>query len=475
MIGVARPDGDVRVQLASEDVAAPTSDRRFVLAFSAIAAVAWVTLLLLARDLTFRGDDWDFVAGRSLTDVLGLLRPFNEQWVTGGAFVFRLLFEVVGMHSYLPYLATLLTAHVVAAGAVALLVKRTSGSAAGLAAGAVVAFLGVGGENLNQAFQISMVLSAAAGLWAVAVVWLWDRPGVASLLLTLAVASHAIGVVFVAACVVLCVSLPGDRLKRVSWMALPIVALAAWTFLFDLPYIAGRGGAFMASIAAVPSFVAAGSLAAVGATVAAPPAAGVIVLAVLASIAAVWVRRPAHPELALGAVVALATEYALVAVSRGQFGLGAVIWSRYLYIGVPLVLVAVAAWFGSPARLPDRWRPAAGVILAGLALAAVAANLRAYVGQMDGSLSIADAERSTVAIIAWRPTARRPAFDVHLPPPSEVRSLVARYGSPARDILVPGVVPAVPAPIAGRVCAAMVPVTELDACLATIADAVGGP
>lgn len=473
MTSVDRSDGYARVDGASDE-AASTPDLRFIFAFSAIAAVAWVTFLLLARDLTFRGDDWDFIAGRSLTDGLGLLRPFNEQWVTGGALVFRLLFEVVGMHSYLPYLAALLTAHIVAAGGVALLVKHTSGSVAGLAAGAVVAFLGAGAENLNQAFQISMVLATAAGLWAMAVIWVWDRPGVASLLLTVAVASHAIGAVFVAACVVLCVSLPGHRVRRVSWMALPIVALAAWTFLFDLPYVAARGSTFMASIVAVPPFVAVGALAAVGATFAAPPAAGVVILGALASIAAFWVRRPAHPALALGAVVALAAEYALVALSRGQLGLGAVIWSRYLYVGVPLVLVAVGAWFGSPARLPDRWRPMAGVILAGLALAAVAFNLRAYVGQTDGPLSFAHAERAAVAIIAWRPDARSPAFDAHLPAPAELRTLVARYGSLTRDNLFPGVVPAVPPQIARQLCVEMVPEAELEECLATIADAVGG-
>jgi hypothetical protein len=212
----------------------------------------------------------------------------------------------------------------------------------------------------------------------------------------------------------------------------------------------------------------------VGATFGAPPAAGVVILGVLAAIAARWARRPAHPELALAAIAGLATEYALVAISRGQLGLGVVLWSRYLYVGVPLVLIAVAGWLGSPARVADRWRPVAGLALGGLALAAVAGNVRTYLGEMDGPLSIAHAERSTVAIIAWRPNARRPTFDDHLPPTSEVHTLVARHGSPARDTFIPGVVPAVPTPIARWVCVAMVPEADLDGCLATIADGVGG-
>jgi hypothetical protein len=141
-----------------------------------------VTLLVLARDATFRGDDWDFIANRSLSDPISLFAPFNEQWVAGGAIVFRLVFAVVGMHSYLPYIAVLLAIHLAVAAGVAYLVDRTSGALPGLLAGAVVAFLGAGNENLNVAFQIGMVLSTALGLWAVVALWAWQRPVAAALL-----------------------------------------------------------------------------------------------------------------------------------------------------------------------------------------------------------------------------------------------------------------------------------------------------
>ncbi len=78
-------------------------DRRtglFVLA----AAVAGVVLLALGQGLTFFADEWAVIEGRSL-DVGSFLRPFNEHWLGTTIVVYRLMFGIFGLGSYVPYLS----------------------------------------------------------------------------------------------------------------------------------------------------------------------------------------------------------------------------------------------------------------------------------------------------------------------------------------------------------------------------------
>jgi hypothetical protein len=175
----------------------------------------------------------------------------------------------------------------------------------------------------------------------------------------------------------------------------------------------------------------------------------------------------------VAAVVAIGIEYCLVAVSRAEFGLGAVLWSRYVYVGVPLVLIAVGAWFGSPARVPERWQAGVSVGLVALCVLAVVGNLVAYVGEREGLVTGYQAERAAMAIIGSGLSDRSPSFDVHTPPPAEARALIRLYGSPARDDLVGGVVSPVPEPLARAVCADMAPSADVTPCLAVVAADVG--
>jgi hypothetical protein len=426
--------------------------------FIGLAAVAWLTLMVFARETTFRGDDWDLIAYRSLSDPIGWMRPFNEQWVAVPAVIFRMIFAVVGMHSYLPYLAVLLLLHVVTAAAIWRIVSALAGTGPGLAAAAVVLFLGAGYENLYQAFQIGMVLSSAAGFWAIAVLWFDRRPGLAALLLLLSVASHSIGAVFLGVAVLLALF---EWRRSNAWLLLPIAALIFWTLAFDLPSLAARSGSFSSSVALLPGFVLVGVVAAIGSVFGSSVTVGVIVLAFLVVLAVRLGPRPASPAIAVAAIAGLAAEYALIGVSRAELGIGVVTWSRYLYVAVPFVLVAVAAWFGETRGLPARWRGSASVALFGLTVVAVLGNIRAYTLSNDTTATFVDSERAAAAVVEWSIDVRQPAFDVHMPPAAELRPLMAQYGGPARDDWLPWVVAPVPEPIAVGVCAQML----LDATL----------
>jgi len=71
--------------------------------FVALAVGCGVTLLYLGRSLTFEDDEW-----RSITfdgGVLDYIRPVNQHWSTIPLLMYRGTFHVVGLHSYIPYLA----------------------------------------------------------------------------------------------------------------------------------------------------------------------------------------------------------------------------------------------------------------------------------------------------------------------------------------------------------------------------------
>jgi hypothetical protein len=343
----------------------------------------------------------------------------------------------------------------------------------GLAAGSVVLFLGVGYENLNQAFQIGMVVSSAAGLWALAILWFDKRPATSALLLVISVASHSVGAAYVGVALVLALA---ERRRSNAWLLLPIAALAAWTLAFDLPSLAARGGSFSGGLVMLPGFVLAGIPTAFGAIFGSSAAVGVIVLVVLALLAVLWLRLapPAHPAIAIAALCGLAGEYALIGLSRSELGIGVVTSSRYLYVAVPFALVAVAGWFGEAPLVPVRWRRSASVAMVGLAVVAVAGNLRAYALSSGATADFVHRERAAAAVVSWSLDVRQPPFDVHMPPAPVLRTLMSQKGAPTRDDWFPGLVPAVPAPIATDVCAQMLRDPGLQgSCEASIASAVG--
>ena len=447
-------------------------DRNAAILYPLIAAVAFITLLVLARDMGFRGDDWDLIVNRSLVNPATWMTPFNEQWVAVPAVIFQAIFTVVGMHSYVPYLAVLLLLHLLVAEGIRRLVTRMSGRTAGFLAGIVVLFLGVGSENLTWAFQIGMVLATAAGLWAVEALAFRRWPELAALLLTFAVASHAIGAVFVVICLIVAVSLRLGR-TAIGWLLVPAAALLAWLVVYGLPVLAARGGSFTQAIPAIPSFVGAGIASAAGGVFGLGILAGAALLAVLVLAAWRFQRRPAWPAIAAGALVGLISEYLLIAISRGQFGLVAAGWSRYLYVAVPLMLVMASAWFGTQPSLPARWRPTGTVALAALTAVAIVGNLRYDVLNRDLQLEHVHRARAAAAIVTWAADLSAWDQDLELPTPVVLRDLIVAHGSPARDDFLPGLVPHVPADLAHETCVQLVPLRPIGDCLAAVRDGVG--
>ena len=122
---------------ASEVIVGPLptglSRSRAWIVWLALALATLVGLLVLGRHLTFWQDEWAFI-GADPSRLADFLEPHNEHWSTVPLILYRGVLAVVGLHSYLPYLAVLALLHVAAAGgAFVLLMRRLPGWAALLA------------------------------------------------------------------------------------------------------------------------------------------------------------------------------------------------------------------------------------------------------------------------------------------------------------------------------------------------------
>ena len=120
---------------------------RFDLLVGIASIGAFLTLRWLGRGLTFFADEWAVMAERSIS-FDSFIQPFNEHWLGVTTVIYRLLLGVVGMSSYVPYLALLALLHIVVVVEVYLLARRASGPLLGALIAIVVAFFGSGFENL---------------------------------------------------------------------------------------------------------------------------------------------------------------------------------------------------------------------------------------------------------------------------------------------------------------------------------------
>lgn len=134
-------------------------------AFVAYLAVSLPLLMWLGSYRWFFGDEWSFLADRSVT-VDGLFAPHNQQhWVSFPVLVYRGLYSLVGLRAYWPYQLVVVVLHLATAALLRVIMRRAGVHPwiATLAAGSFV-LLGAAEDNILWAFQITFVGSLVAGL-----------------------------------------------------------------------------------------------------------------------------------------------------------------------------------------------------------------------------------------------------------------------------------------------------------------------
>jgi hypothetical protein len=301
-------------------------------------AAGAILLVVLGRDQWFAYDDWAIL--HPDTPAINYFGAHQGHWNTAAAAAFQLLRATVGFHSYLPYLALAILAHL----AVVHLIWRVMGRAGiqpwlATALAGILIVLGSATENLMWAFQFGFMGAIAVGLVALL---LADRPVLRPAAAGLLIATSVVALMFSGTALPLLASTFVVSVVRRGWirsMLLLAPALAVYlvwylVFAFGAPSPLAPHG--MGLLTQAPVFFGAMFAAAYGQFL------GFLPLGVLAALGlALWTLRrfrtwtggaAAAYALLLGSVV-----FALLTtISRSGGELSAAGSQRYVYVMVVL-------------------------------------------------------------------------------------------------------------------------------------------
>jgi hypothetical protein len=141
------------------------SDRLAAIAFLTILALALVLYLIFGHSQWFFLDDWDFLADRNVRDPGDLFRPHNEHWSTMPILVYRVLWRLFGLRTYVPYQVIAVLLHLTAAALLRMVMRRAGvGPWIATVAAALFALFGAGDQNIVWAFQMAWGASLVLGL-----------------------------------------------------------------------------------------------------------------------------------------------------------------------------------------------------------------------------------------------------------------------------------------------------------------------
>lgn len=142
-----------------------SSDPRAALwAFVVIAFIASAYYFALARRQWFYADEWDFLARRTLSPHF-LVAPHFGHWAAVPIVVYRVLWELVGLRSYLPYVGLTIVLHLIGAALLRAIMRRSGvGPWIATAGASVFVLFGGGAEDIFWALQITYAGSLVFGL-----------------------------------------------------------------------------------------------------------------------------------------------------------------------------------------------------------------------------------------------------------------------------------------------------------------------
>lgn len=158
----------VLAQLRRVVAPAIRSDRLATRLFLAYLALAWVLLVFhWGAGRWFSRDDFFLLTSRDAGSLTSLLEPHGEHLIALPAFIYRMIFNMVGVR-FGPYLISVVSMHIGVVITLRALMRRNGVGPwiASIAAG-LLALFGSGEENILWAFQIGFVGSVLFGLLAV--------------------------------------------------------------------------------------------------------------------------------------------------------------------------------------------------------------------------------------------------------------------------------------------------------------------
>jgi hypothetical protein len=346
-----------------------------------------VLVLYVGRKTSFYFDEWDFVQGRRAWNADTLLSPHNEHLSLLPVLLYKLIFAVGGIASYVPFRVAMTLVHLLVCALLFVYARRRVGDVLALAAVAPLLFLGTAWPDLLWPFQTGFLGSLAAGLAALLALDRDDRRGdiAAAALLTASIASSSIGLPVFAAAALEILGRP-DRRRR--WFVLVIPA--ALYVLWYLGYGAGEDLS-VDNLLATPGYVANAAAGAVGALFGLGFSWGRSLTVALIAALVLSLRRGAADPWRLAGLVALPLIFwTLTALARAELHEPAA--PRYLYPGV-LFLLLIALEAARGIAVP---RPAVAALLVLVAFTTLAnvgqlrdggGYLRDHTVELDGALA----------------------------------------------------------------------------------------
>jgi hypothetical protein len=345
------------------------------LVFALVLLGAFFFYLVLARRIWFFRDDWEFLAGRELT-VDDLLRQHGGHLTALHVLVYRVMFYVFGLRSYVPYQLLSIGLHLTLAALLYAVMRKADVASWIAAAGAsLFALFGTGGQDILWGFQIEFTGAVVLGLTQTLLAshdgpinrrdWLGLLAGFLALMCT-SVAITMVGVAGLA------------TLIRRNWRAAAfhVVPLAAAWVAWWLKY--GTDSSTADELSQVVQWVrrgvvgvfdGLGQLPLVGVLLAVMLVVG-FVLAWLDTDPAERRRRLAVPTAMLAGSLGFIV---LTGVNRASFGVRFATSSRYLHIAAALLIPALGV---AAAAIFRRWRVLGPVVVA-LLLVGIPGNLDA--------------------------------------------------------------------------------------------------
>jgi hypothetical protein len=211
-------------------------DRAPDLAFAAVLLLAAVIVMLEMRGTSFFADEWDYLLNRPGLSAHTLLTPHGPHLSLLPILVYKVLLNVFGGNSYVPFRALAALDLVLLTTTIGLIARRYWGPGWCLAPMLLLVCLGPGATSILSPFQVGYTLSLLGGVWCLVALGT-DRPGndvLACLALLVSLASSSQGVGFIIGGAVM---LAARREPRRAWtVILPAILYAVWYATYGHKY-----------------------------------------------------------------------------------------------------------------------------------------------------------------------------------------------------------------------------------------------
>jgi hypothetical protein len=339
--------------------------------------VQLVVAIVHTRTMWYLPDDWYFVTKRGLIPGWndGLFEPFAGHWMTGPVFVYRFMFTVFGMQSYLPFALMTILLHLGMVVEVYLILRRVAFDAwTAVSVAVVLTFAGVGAEAFLWDATMPQMGSLFLGLLVLLVLAGEDLTGrdqlVAGVLLCVAVAFSGFGI--------------GMAMLAFAWLlstrswlvavrtAVPSLVLFVIWFL-AIGHTGSPPRVDAGEYLLMPQFVWTGLTSTLGTASGIPDAGAALLIGLILGTVLVSEAPLRQRCLAWSGIAAAVGQLAVLAVSRLAFGLETAAAGRYRYAVLLFLTPSLALVFrevGSRVVAP-RWM---AVSVAGVLLAAYVVN-----------------------------------------------------------------------------------------------------